>query len=492
MNPQLAKEFRALLLPWTIAASAGLMTPLLGLLGGLHVIETGEFLNFLSAFVGFTFLGSLLAIAASSFGGEFQHRTLPLLLSQPTSRMLLWKNKLLVSFSAIVAVILLQAAACLLLFKIHYLPADFGSAWEHALLACAFLIPTLGSVGYWTLLSRSTLSGMVFTAFGQFLAVGILAAIADRLGIPAKSQWSILVGAGVAYGCVFFWLSWRRFSRLQASQLLPDGLTGSKSLTVRGWRLDWLRARPDAGLLNLIRKEIQLQKPIVMIAAVFSALWLLTYLLLALRPSYLNLLEIVYALTIGFYIPLIALLAGCVSLGEEKTLGLTAWYLTLPISIRQQWTVKLAVGCATWLLLGLALPFCLSHVGFAIGLRTLNELDFGNWLGFALFGTGIFALSFWAMTLFDNAVRAVVASLAILIAICCSALLAFWTGVGLKDPQRLGAPALLGVLTVILALVQSLLRFRRLRTSWGVITRYSCLLIGVTFLEFFFYMLLQS
>src|SRR6266853_499858 len=87
MNPRYAKEFQPLFLPWCIGALAALvnMIPI----SDFPAAETGWLI----------FLGSvavMAVMAAQSFGAEFQHWTLPLLLVQPIRRSRSWMEKLLV------------------------------------------------------------------------------------------------------------------------------------------------------------------------------------------------------------------------------------------------------------------------------------------------------------------------------------------------------------------------------------------------------------
>src|SRR5262245_54883279 len=106
MNPQLVKELRALLLPGSAAIGAGIFIPLMRPAMELQYLEAGVFDNFIQGFLGFIFFSGLLGIAAMPWGSEFQHRTLPLLLSQPVPRSRLWKDKLLAAFMAIGATLL--------------------------------------------------------------------------------------------------------------------------------------------------------------------------------------------------------------------------------------------------------------------------------------------------------------------------------------------------------------------------------------------------
>jgi hypothetical protein len=395
MNLQLTKEFRSLLFPGCVAMVTAILMPLANFLIRVHVVGGGDFVSFVLGLVVFVFFSSLLAIAASPFGTEFHYRTLPLLVSQPIPRSRIWKHKLIAASTGIAFALLPVVFASLLVHSgtpaatvpdvavttsitsapeptpsaglspeqeiyqrrydinrpvIHSPPAipstpDVISASKISLSACALLLPTLCSVTFWTLLARSTLGGMVFTAFSQLFFFGILAFIVERLGLSdsrlgirdLSADTPVYALAGLIYCGIFFRLSWRKFSRLEVSQLLPDTLTGSNSLSAHGLRLEWLRCRPTSGLLNLARKEIQLQRPLFIIATIMLTLWLLTYAWQLLEPTRTTYPEIIFALTIGFYIPLVSLLAGSISLGEEKNLAIVGWHLSFPISVWRQW-----------------------------------------------------------------------------------------------------------------------------------------------------------
>jgi|ERR1051326_990027 ABC-type transport system involved in multi-copper enzyme maturation permease subunit len=506
MNPRLTKEFRALLLPWCVAAVTGIVLHSIRLSIALGFIGEGDFLSFVQVVIGFAFFGALLAVTAMPWSSELQQGTLPLLFSQPIARSGIWRDKFIAALLAVASALLLEG-----LF--HYFTRSLGSSLSGVVLprefeqmVCAWLIPTLCSVTYWTLLARSTVGGMAFTVSAQFFVLGLLICAVERIGVSETAQIAIMIAAGVIYSTFFLWLSWRKFSRLEIRQVSPDSLGSAKSLAGLGLRVSWLRCRPTSGLLNLIRKEIHLQKSLFMLAAVLGAVWFFMGAWLVFMPSEKTFPAGVLVLSIVLYVPLMALLGGTVSLGEEKNLGLTAWHLTFPISVRRQWAVKLAVALATWFALGVILPYVLTRIGAAMSGRgalaphTFDDMEFETWFGIALFAGGVFALSFWAMTLFSNTVRAVIASLALISALCCSAALGCWLVVQVEGRGAFGMNSsrwnsyvwlVLTTAAALLALVQSLIPFRRLQTSPRLIAKYSCCLVAFVFLETFCYFLFR-
>src|SRR5260370_6795748 len=158
------------------------------------------------------------------------------------------------------------------------------------------------------------------------------------------------------------WLGGRKLARLQVaggwegdnllmagSSVMPDALAGL------------LRCRPTGAVLNLIRKELRLLRPLWLIS--FLSLVYLTALtlfrFLHLRDSAAPFPEGAYVL---LYIPvilsspLIAILAGSLSLWEEKTSGTQSWQMTLPVSARRQWMIKLFIAVFTGLVCAVLLP----------------------------------------------------------------------------------------------------------------------------------------
>jgi hypothetical protein len=109
--------------------------------------------------------------------------------------------------------------------------------------------------------------------------------------------------------------------------------------------------------------------------------------------------------------------------------------------------------------------------------------------------TGVFALSFWAMTLFSNTVRAVMGSLVTAMVLCGAVALALWLLIAFvytlpvvrtlltgEEGQEVDGLVLIGASTVILAFIQSLLQFRLLQTSWRTVMKYSGALVVFAFL----------
>ncbi len=503
MNPRLAKEFRGLLFPWCVCALAGL-----GHLAERH--QGGRVATFVIMMAAFGFFAGCLIVAATPFGSEFQQRTWPLVLGQPLERSQLWKEKFLAATVAVLALIAVHGAMVLVVGQ--KLPFD-------DMLPCVgFVVATICSAGFCALAARSVIGGMAFAACWQFVVMlvvsGALYACYKLFGrdpaAPDMEKWPVVtayVCAGALYSAFTLWLGWRTFAEMEvrdapasANLALPDWMTPKKLATI-------LRCQPAGNLRNLIRKEAGLQKPIFTIATVFVACWVVAFLLLLLEPSR----RVIYVGTLNaltaIHIAIIALLAGCVSLGDEKSLGVTAWHLTLPVSSRRQWFVKLLVSAATAILVGLVLPLFLSALTLIkarVGLFAVINTDTST-IVFAIVPMSVLVvLGFWCASFLENTVRAVLTLVLACAVLGTAASLAVWIADkfgGLQtgfltsliarfqwSPYSLdgvfpwgGIYLCLVAGATLIALVQSFSQFRRAQSQSAALFRHGAILAAVVF-----------
>ena len=247
------------------------------------------------------------------------------------------------------------------------------------------------------------------------LLLGVLDAIERIYGSDISFDDSrcitILVCAGVLYALVFQWLGWRRFSRLQTRfALLGEAMPRTDSFARLKFNIDWLRCRPNGAVLNLVRKEIRLNRSAFLLAAVFSICWMLALGVFFILPHRRSTFEIIFNIMTAIYLPVLFLFAGCASLGEEKSLGLNIWQLTLPVAARRQWLFKLAVSGLIAVLLGLVLPWLLSSgnaLKLDVGLHALLHGKDSGLEEVVLTGSIlVFLVSFWASTMLTNTIAA--------------------------------------------------------------------------------------
>lgn len=427
MNPRIIKEIRLLFWPWCLVIAAALL-PLLS--AGIHHFRE------LSAFLcGVGFFGGIPFLVALSLGGEFQQRTLSILFSQPVERAQIWAEKQMVLLSALLIAVLV-----------------FGLSWPerdalngHTLtFVGAWLIATISSTTFWTLTARSTIGGLVLAQVAQFGVVAVVANLGLRIfgEEPSKVALCLAETIGVAlwigYSGWMLWLSHRKLARFQAT----GGVAGD-DLLMAGPRVlpaavgDLLRCRATSPTLNLIRKELRLLRPLWLIMLLFMACWICIVITVRLMPQteeWKTWREALPMIAIAFYAPLAVILAGCLSLGEERSSGTHAWHLTLPVPIRQQWLVKLATALGAGTFSAFMVPFLTISAGQALlgsPFGTEFSWKFGkidslqDFVPIAMAGLASFP-AFWCASVVNGAVRAALWTVPVVAILCAIGGLANW------------------------------------------------------------------
>jgi hypothetical protein len=287
------------------------------------------------------FLGVPL-LATLPLGNELQHRTLSLLLSLPISRMEIWREKLAVTALAVGSAIL-----------VYYI------AWGNQIPlrarglapAAAGIIAVTLSATFWTLFAGSTLGGvalnvatysLIMIAFNLLSSFRATVFFSPRHTLVVPAMTSVLL----CYAGVMLWFGGRTLARFQATGGMAgdDLLTAGPQVLPGAW-VRWLRCRPRGAALNLFRKEFRLLRPVWLISLLAAVGWACLTLLGLPHPQGLTRnfeTAVVSACVITTLI--IAILAGSLSLGEEGTSGTHSWHLTLPVSARRQWFIKLCMA----------------------------------------------------------------------------------------------------------------------------------------------------
>lgn len=357
MNVRLKKEFQSLFWPWVVAAVIGAIPLLSWLLPSAQFEQTFRVVYVLS---GAGFVLGIALLATMPFGEEFSLRTMPMLLSHPVSRSQIWTDKIKITLLLTITIALLNTAG--------YLPF-LGLAKEELKLGIAFLIFTVSSGAFFTLFTRSTVGGTVLCLFTQAVTLVITYAFTQkdyyRVGYwnPQTQAETYILCTSLVLSPIFLFLGWKLFARLQYAGTADFELPASvQTIADKRFSRSVLRIKPASPLFNLITKELAFYKPIFVMGLLFSALWLGITFLHRLYPHKWHLLsETLNGFTV-IYVPLVLLICGCVSLGEEKGLGLHASNLTLPISWKTQWLLKLSIAVVMGLLFGMLLPVCLVKI----------------------------------------------------------------------------------------------------------------------------------
>jgi hypothetical protein len=331
MNERLLKETRALL---PMFAGTLLLIVVLQL-----TVPSG---------VGYlAFAAGCIVMAGSIFGTEFQHRTVTLLLSQPVARSVIWREKMLVLATGILA-----SLAVLLICVAATSPQVDGQD-----LMVLMLVPLCAFCGapYWTLLMRHGLVGMVMAVGAPSAILAVYALVTMRYG---EAQPAVMVAsvAGLLfiYCALVYWRGYIAFKRLEAADF------PARELGMPAWLeaifvapLTKASARFRGPFATLLKKEFRMQQINFLVAGVF-VLIAVTGLLLSMRY-----IEVATGILLGdicTYVLVLPLIVGAISIAEEKGWGLAEWHLTLPPSSFRQWSVKMLAVLFTSLVLGFLLP----------------------------------------------------------------------------------------------------------------------------------------
>lgn len=351
---RIKKEIRILFWPWVatvVAGAAPLVLP--------HYLA--EPINFVSFFIGVPLLATL------SLGHEFQQGTFLLWLAQPLSRLQLWTEKLVVMFPAVLSAGLVSGV---IMFRVTWPQMSPASKAAGAV----YVIVSVASATFWTLAARSTIGGLALiscTLYAGTLFSGGVEHRGEATSLAsAAGVISVLFAVGLCFAAAMLWLGARKLARFQVIGGVSDGdiLVNGPSFAPPALA-DLFRSRPAGALLNVIRKEFRLLRPLWLISF-FVTLYVLGLAIFRLLPSPpvpepRNTLE--WALLGPFVSLCIAMagLAGILSVGEEKSSGTHAWQLTLPISAGRQWLVKFLLAMLAGLGCSLVLPVAMMILGGA-------------------------------------------------------------------------------------------------------------------------------
>jgi hypothetical protein len=343
---RIKKEARALFRPWCAVMIAGALPIFFP-----HSSPAAK-LNFLSFFFGIPVLATL------SFGNEFYYRTFSLWLTQPVSRMQLWADKMIVMCAAVLSAATVSGVG-MFFFALPKMNLSYNKA-----AAVAFVIITMASATFWTLTARSAVGGFLILGFiwgAVYMFIGnIETGKLEALPLASASATAIFAFA-ICFALLMLWLGSRKLARLQVT-----GGTSGEDLMVAGPSVmpealaDWFRPRPSGALLNLLRKELRMLRP-VWVIELLVIVYLTCLAVLRLLPSppvFLPETVLQWAVlgpTVMTCMGLVGL-AGILSLGEERRSGTQAWHMTLPISARTQWLIKLLVATFAGIACSLLFP----------------------------------------------------------------------------------------------------------------------------------------
>ncbi len=405
---RLWKETRALLPRWGAAVALMALPVFLGL---NHVDAL--------AFSWSTYVFGCALLGSYVIGQEFQHRTMSVLLSQPVQRRRIFGEKLLVLGATLMSLLLWFAV--LEYFRWRKGNSRFTSDDDAFAAAAVWVLPAVLAFctgpGL-TMLARATIGGVALTflcPFGVF--VFCLWVLPD--GLDSARRWvsSVLVfvaAYGVYAGLLFLW-GCRRFQRLEDVNLLAQEFAAPRQFDNLFARLTSVLAPGrDSQLANLLRKEVRLQRPAVFVAVFLVAVWLAFIVVRRVHPALGAEVLIVPSILLGLGIPVIA---GIVAVAEERSLGVHEWHLTLPVSARRQWCVKVLVALGVNVAFGILLPGLLAHASswLADNPQLVAEIPGRDVSPFLIANLVIFCAALYASSASSNPMRALVGIIVIFV-----------------------------------------------------------------------------
>lgn len=423
----IAKEARLLLGAWVAVMLMGVVSlvPVASTFAGLNIHGMLESLVPFGAMFGIPLLATL------AFGSEFQYRTMAMLLAQPVDRREIWREKMMVSATAV------STAAVVYAFSLHALRAKRAEEWMSVIAIAAV---SLAAAPFYTFVARSMIGGLVLNLSGFFVVTVVLDYLAYVVQISPHSGyeaydrhlqdlpgWFVVAGILVyaGYSAVMTWLGRRAFLRLQAVEGMQAGeaiLPASRIFP--GFAANWFRCRPHGRILNLVRREFHLLRIVWILGLVCAAMWTaIAFFGLMPTPESDRFLMLIGIAVVGNVV--IAVLAGAISLGEEKTWGTHPWHMTLPVSTNLQWVVKLLIALLTSLIWAALVPIAILRVGALIGGPTHGLGDPDIWM-MLLYASLLTLAAFWSACVVKGTVRATVWVIPTGLALTFSALTVVW------------------------------------------------------------------
>ncbi len=358
------------------------------------------------------------AMGASSFGNEFQWRTMPQLLAQPVARRRIWFEKLLALGIALFLAILLCLIVPTLIFFLYVW--NLGSVWPilnsetwntiFRLFAKFIIISLCGfcTTPYLALLARNTVGGLVFSFVIPLFILVAISFWEPFMMLPGTRRIYLVY---IGYAALFYWLGYRKFLNLQVTEGIDQSIRLPR--TVENAFAAPFRAMffgHSGPIESLIKKEFRLQQISFVIAGLFFLLVLAACWVSRSNRDAANLVMVLVLPLLTFMLPL---LVGALAMVEEKAWGLAEWHLTLPASTQKQWLVKSAVTLSTSLALGIVLPILLLWVFRALtGSKEFDSTPIANFavnimpIVLFLFNLVLTGIAVYAASLSTNAIRA--------------------------------------------------------------------------------------
>ncbi len=374
----------------------------LGVIGIVFLVDLLGFGGFRESNLVALLLVGIVAVSSLGYGKELEHQTLDLQLTIPVSKQRILATKLIALLAAVLPLLALLSLT-IRLYPPPVRPAveNFDPLGLWAALVCS-------SVSLFTWRLRSMIAGASVGGLVSLVWFGLaepaIWTMIDRYVLKiamvdaSKEAVRELISAMlVAVLCVFHYRSWMR-GEIRGRMTAESGIHNWSLSTSKGGSN---RRRP---LLNLVFKELWLQKPAIFVTMACVAFSLLTYVFRGVFPEGGS---TTYLAGGAMLIGIVPLLIGCTAFGEERSLH----SLQPSVMIPRPWLIVFTIkGVTSWVLaaaLGAALPLLLEALS---GGQNLNPAYLFAGVSSA-WAIGFFSGSVSTGTVKSVASTAVVASL---------------------------------------------------------------------------------
>ncbi len=304
-----------------------------------------------------------VTLGALSIGNEYSNDTLTLLLVQPAERKQVLRVKLVVLTLMLTALGALVIAAWDAEPMWALIAGDLGR-WVLIVLplACGLLLAP-----WMTMFARGPLGGAVFAT----VLPSLLWMAATDARLPRSLFW---VGAG-ALAVAGATMTWRTFMGLEVAGESRSNVDFTDWFSRSQGNL--APSRTQNRLWLLVKKELRLQQPTFMVAALYVAAWLIVVVGRRFSRGVLSYSQ-VYVITF-LNMALVPLAAGALPSAEERRLGATDWHTLLPFAAWKQWAIKAGVAVGVAFALGVMLPRFLATMsttpsGYRDGIEPLTAV----------------------------------------------------------------------------------------------------------------------
>ncbi len=381
---RISKECRALLPLWTVALLA---------IAAPHFLGTDT--RSIRAWAMFAYCAGCIILGAACFGHEFAHRTLSILLSQPVSRTRLWLEKM------IVLGVMLSGLS--LLFSVILTRHDFLLE-EPRILVNTLMILMPASIAFCTgptltLLTRGVIAGAALTfIFPMASAIIALSVAAVRHGTDMADRWMpdyTFIFQSI-YSLALLPLGWWILRRFQDSNTVQQDFLLPSRIGAPFQSLPALLTFNGRGpIARLVQKELRLQQPTFFVGALIIVVWLGLSIISQFRPVSTEAITLTPFILGMIGVPAVA---GIICVADERNLGLHNWQLTLPISARRQWAIKVMTTIMASMFSGILIPLILLWLSKLllgpIEKGLLSDFRYFPWLNLVFASVAMYASTF--------------------------------------------------------------------------------------------------